>query len=93
MKRVVVISTVLCGGALAAVQCKGTFTPVTADDWVKKVNPDWNLGNTLDAVPNEGSWNNPPVKPETFDHVKKAGFKSVRLPGLHLHVPRPRTGC
>jgi aryl-phospho-beta-D-glucosidase BglC (GH1 family) len=41
----------------------------------------WNLGNTLDAVPDEGRWNNPPVRPETFDDVKKAGFKSVRLPG------------
>jgi endoglucanase len=44
----------------------------------------WNLGNTLDATPNEGSWNNPPVKPETFDDVKKAGFKSIRLPGKSI---------
>jgi endoglucanase len=44
-------------------------------------NGGWNLGNTLDAVPTEGAWNNPPVVPETFDDIKKVGFKGVRLPG------------
>jgi endoglucanase len=81
----VVAALLLCGSALAAVQCNGIFSPITGDEWVKKVNPGWNLGNTLDAVPNEGSWNNPPVKPDTFDQVKKAGFKSVRLPGPSTH--------
>lgn len=45
------------------------------------MSPGWNLGNTLDAIPNEGSWNNPPVVEKTFDDVKAAGFKSVRIPG------------
>jgi endoglucanase len=44
------------------------------------MNPGWNLGNTLDAIETEGSWNNPPVDPSTFDDVKAAGFKGVRLP-------------
>lgn len=38
------------------------------------------MGNTLDAIPNEGSWNNPPVDDGTFDHIVDAGFKSVRIP-------------
>lgn len=45
------------------------------------MNPGWNLGNTLDGIPNEGDWGNPPVVSTTFDDVKKAGFKGVRLPG------------
>jgi len=44
------------------------------------MNPGWNLGNTLDAVQNEGDWNNPPVVATTFDDIKAAGFKGVRLP-------------
>ncbi|KAI4720858.1 endoglucanase B [Aureobasidium sp. EXF-10727] len=46
------------------------------------MNPGWNLGNTLDATPDEGSWNNPPVVSSTFDDVKKAGFKGIRLPAI-----------
>jgi hypothetical protein len=61
--------------------CPGTFTSISAADFVSRVHPGWNLGNTLDAVPNEGSWNNAPVQASTFDTVKSAGFKSVRLPG------------
>lgn len=30
------------------------------------MNPGWNLGNTLDAVEDEGDWNNPKVTPDTF---------------------------
>ncbi|KAI5920160.1 putative cellulase [Camillea tinctor] len=64
----------------SAVDCTGTFTPISASEYVKAINPGWNLGNTLDAVPDEGSWNNPPVEPVTFEDVKSTGFKSVRIP-------------
>ncbi|KAF6816049.1 endoglucanase B [Colletotrichum plurivorum] len=60
--------------------CAGSFADISAVDYVKAMNPGWNLGNTLDAIPNEGSWNNPPVVEKTFDDVKAAGFKSVRIP-------------
>lgn len=60
--------------------CTGTFSAISAKDYVDQLHPGWNLGNTLDAIPNEGSWNNPPVVASTFDYVKKAGFKSVRIP-------------
>ncbi|KAM0819957.1 putative Endoglucanase B [Seiridium cardinale] len=63
-----------------AVTCTDVWTPITAADFVAAINPGWNLGNTLDAVPDEGSWNNPAVVQATFDDVAKAGFKSVRIP-------------
>lgn len=72
----------LQGAALAAVECTGTFEPISASEYVAGINPGWNLGNTLDAVPNEGSWNNPPVQAVTFKDIKAAGFKSVRIPGM-----------
>ncbi|XXH01006.1 hypothetical protein Hte_007357 [Hypoxylon texense] len=62
------------------VACDGEFSPISAADYIAAINPGWNLGNTLDAVPNEGSWNNPPVVASTFEDVKAAGFKSVRIP-------------
>lgn len=63
------------------VTCNGTFSRISAQTWVDNMNPGWNLGNTLDGIPDEGDWGNPPVVPKTFDDVKKAGFKGVRLPG------------
>jgi aryl-phospho-beta-D-glucosidase BglC (GH1 family) len=62
--------------------CPGTFKSVSASAWVKAANPGWNAGNTLDAVPDEGSWNNPKLQASTFDYAKKAGFKAIRLPGM-----------
>jgi endoglucanase len=65
----------------AAVVCNRSWTPINAVQYTKSLNPGWNLGNSLDAFPDEGSWNNPPVVASTFDYVKAAGFKSVRIPG------------
>jgi endoglucanase len=99
MRFVLLLSLVSCAIAQAKKTCEGEFQDISAEEWVKKINPGtwdgmrqlgealelkwlvgWNLGNTLDAVPDEGAWNNKPVVPETFDDIKKAGFKSVRLP-------------
>ncbi|KAI0836256.1 glycoside hydrolase family 5 protein [Hypoxylon sp. FL0890] len=89
MKGVAVMGLALFGqstayqsslGSNTATACSGKFSPISAADYISAMNPGWNLGNTLDAVPNEGSWNNPPVVPATFDDVKAAGFKSVRIP-------------
>lgn len=62
--------------------CSGTFTPITAKEFVANLHPGWNLGNTLDAIPDEGSWNNAPVEEATLDLIKESGFNSVRLPGI-----------
>ncbi|KAH9905585.1 glycoside hydrolase family 5 protein [Xylariomycetidae sp. FL2044] len=64
----------------ATAVCDGTFEAISAEEYVAAINPGWNLGNTLDAVPDEGSWNNPAVVQSTFDDVAAAGFKSVRIP-------------
>ncbi|QSZ37319.1 hypothetical protein DSL72_009417 [Monilinia vaccinii-corymbosi] len=60
--------------------CPVAFTPVTASAAFAALNPGWNLGNTLDATPDEGSWNNPAVNAGTFAAVKAEGFNSVRIP-------------
>ncbi|KAI2625176.1 glycoside hydrolase family 5 protein [Xylaria nigripes] len=70
----------LQAAAAEPVECAGTFEEISAADWIAAINPGWNLGNTLDATPDEGSWNNPPVQAETFADIKAAGFKSVRIP-------------
>ncbi|KAK5109381.1 hypothetical protein LTR62_007047 [Meristemomyces frigidus] len=61
-------------------KCSGGFTRVSAQTWLDNANPGWNLGNTLDAIPTEGSWNNPPVVVNTFSQIQSAGFKGMRLP-------------
>jgi endoglucanase len=71
----------------SGVVCNGTFSRVSAQTWVDGMNPGWNLGNTLDGIPDEGDWGNPRVVPSTFDDVKKAGFKGVRLPGKMIYTP------
>lgn len=67
------------------VTCSGSFSKISASDFIKNLNPGWNLGNTLDAVPDEGSWNNPKVQAATFAQVKAAGFKGVRIPVTYAH--------
>ncbi|KAH9863305.1 hypothetical protein IAQ61_009582 [Plenodomus lingam] len=82
--KAAVAAMVVLGGVVAdgQVTCpsSASFTDISANTFFANMNPGWNLGNTLDATRTEGDWNNPPVVPETFDDVKKAGFKSVRIP-------------
>ena len=55
----------------------------------------WNLGNQLDAhidgVSGETFWGNPEATQQTFNGLKKAGFRSVRIPVTWLgHIgPAP----
>nr|WP_319691292.1 glycoside hydrolase family 5 protein [Streptomyces sp. ME19-01-6] len=42
--------------------------------------PSWNLGNTLDAIPDETSWGNPKAAKALFDTVRAQGYRSVRIP-------------
>jgi endoglucanase len=79
--RVAALAALVRSAWAQAGTCSGTFTSISAADFVSRLQPGWNLGNTLDSIPNEGSWNNAPVQASTFDTVKSAGFKSVRLPG------------
>ncbi|KAH7116461.1 glycoside hydrolase superfamily [Dactylonectria macrodidyma] len=72
----------LCQPAMVHCQvtCTGQFQDISARDFVANLAPGWNLGNSLDAFPDEDSWNNQPVVETTIDDAKTAGFKSVRVP-------------
>ncbi|WP_225848976.1 cellulase family glycosylhydrolase [Streptomyces sp. HPF1205] len=54
--------------------------PHTAMSVTAAMQPGWNLGNTLDAIPDETSWGNPLVTKSLFDTVRAQGFRSVRIP-------------
>ncbi|KAF8688911.1 glycosyl hydrolase 5 (cellulase A) family, partial [Rhizoctonia solani] len=55
------------------------FTSLTAKETFARMTPGWNLGNTLDALPTEGSWM-APVQNVTFSQIYAEGFRSVRIP-------------
>ncbi|MFD7337507.1 cellulase family glycosylhydrolase [Streptomyces violascens] len=76
-----------CGTAIAAppdqprpaaeAAAKVPHDPMAA---VAQMQPSWNLGNTLDALPDETSWGNPLTTKATFDGLRSQGFRSVRIP-------------
>jgi endoglucanase len=47
---------------------------------VAAMQPSTNIGNTLDAIPDETSWGNPAITKALFDTLKAQGFHSVRIP-------------
>uniref|UniRef100_A0A7C3RW66 Endoglucanase n=1 Tax=Dictyoglomus thermophilum TaxID=14 RepID=A0A7C3RW66_DICTH len=59
---------------------KGSFSYIDPHKAVEEMDPGWNLGNSLDAIPDETSWGNPKTEGYIFDDIKKTGFKSVRIP-------------
>ncbi|MCY0930700.1 cellulase family glycosylhydrolase [Streptomyces sp. H27-H1] len=56
------------------------WVPDNPMDAVAGMQPSWNLGNTLDAFPNESSWGNGQTTKATFDTIAAQGFRSVRIP-------------
>lgn len=55
-------------------------------DFVANMQPGYNVGNSLDAIPTETSWGNPPISQALLAKVKSLGYKSVRIPvtwGIH----------
>jgi endoglucanase len=52
----------------------------TNKDLAQAMSPGINLGNTLEALPTETSWGNPPTAQKVMDAYKAAGFNSVRIP-------------
>lgn len=46
----------------------------------QEMSPGLNLGNTLEALPTETAWGNPPANQAVMDAFKAAGFKTVRIP-------------
>jgi endoglucanase len=58
---------------------------------VAAMQPGWNLGNTLDAIPDETAWGNPLTTQTLLRHVRSQGYKSIRLPVTwsNHHGPAP----
>jgi endoglucanase len=57
-----------------------TSRPATAMSTVAAMQPGWNLGNTLDAIPDETSWGNPLTTQALLHKVRTEGYNSVRIP-------------
>jgi endoglucanase len=57
----------------------GSMRDLTSIQLSQQMSPAWNLGNTVNAVPDETSWGNPVVNQQLLTAVKAAGFKSVRI--------------
>jgi endoglucanase len=51
-----------------------------AQETIAAMQPGWNVGNTMDAVPDETSWGNPRITRELLANIKAQGFNSIRLP-------------
>lgn len=51
------------------------------NEYVKQMQPGWNLGNTFDAVgTDETAWGNPRVTKELIEQIAAQGFNSIRIP-------------
>ncbi len=83
--------TVSCGGEKVTVAVSGeaysvagsTAAALTPQMVFDAMGPGWNMGNQMDAVSNgvagETVWGNPKCTQATFDAIKAAGLKSVRI--------------
>lgn len=79
------LAMIVTGGLTSGTASATTPTPVShAPDHamaaVAAMQPGWNLGNTLDAIPDETSWGNPLTTKALFDTLRSQGFHSVRIP-------------
>ena len=54
--------------------------PKDAMDAVAAMQPGWGLSNSLDAIPDETAWGNPPASEALLDAVRAKGFNSIRIP-------------
>ncbi|MFI6931660.1 cellulase family glycosylhydrolase [Streptomyces sp. NPDC050287] len=86
---------VLAAPGGTAQQASSTLTvPARAMDAVAAMQPSWNLGNTLDAIPDETSWGNPKATRDLFATIRAQGFRSVRIPvtwSAHQSTTAPYT--
>ncbi|WP_457356597.1 cellulase family glycosylhydrolase [Roseateles sp. P5_D6] len=58
----------------------GSMRDLTSVQLSQQMSPAWNIGNSLDASPNETNWGNPLINQQLLNAVKAAGFKTVRIP-------------
>jgi endoglucanase len=72
------LATIALLVSASAVQAQSE--PLTTANALAKLSPGINLGNTLEAIPTETSWGNPSPTDAYMQAVKKAGFRSIRIP-------------
>lgn len=58
----------------------GGMREITSLELAREMSPGINLGNTLEAIPNETSWNPVRTTQVVMDGFKAAGFRTVRIP-------------
>ena len=65
-------------------EATANFKDLNQKQIVAAMGPGWNLGNQLESVnnqtPEETNWGNPVITEALIKKVKKAGFKSIRIP-------------
>jgi endoglucanase len=66
-----------CAGTRPSVT---TMRDISSIELARQMSPGINLGNTMEALPTETSWGNPPTTQKVMDAFKAAGFNSVRIP-------------
>jgi endoglucanase len=80
------LSLLVAGAGAIAPASAATALPVTAEvsnnpmKFVADMQPGINVGNSLDAIPTETSWGNPPISQALLQKIKSLGYKSVRIP-------------
>lgn len=62
-----------------------TIRDIPSTQVVQEMLLGWNLGNSLDADPNETGWGNPLTTQAMIDVVHDAGFGTVRIPTTWMH--------
>ncbi|MEY9966903.1 endoglucanase [Streptacidiphilus sp. MAP12-16] len=68
------------GGAPVQAPAAVPHAPSSVVAAVAAMQPGWNLGNSLDAIPAETSWGNPVVAKAQLDAIRAQGFRSIRIP-------------
>jgi endoglucanase len=58
----------------------GRLDKINVSNACRLMSPGINIGNTLESIPAETSWGNPPPNEAYFRGVKTAGFRSIRSP-------------
>ena len=73
-------TTATATAATPASTAANVANAATAMDEVAAMQPSTNIGNSLDAIPAETSWGNPPITKALFDTLRAQGYHSVRIP-------------
>ncbi|HEX3757160.1 MAG TPA: cellulase family glycosylhydrolase [Kofleriaceae bacterium] len=69
-----------CLVALLAPAAARAQTLPPATDVFNQITVGWNLGNSMESLPNETGFGNPVVTQQVIDAVKHAGFNAIRIP-------------